>query len=202
MTHTAAHLANTGHAMLLVPVKPQLTIGTKCPHCRSLVEDVIPIEPSRNRHCPTCGAVYSSFGLPPHAPGDVIAVREEWRLDGVGLSLPEDTYHAYVAYRAGEVATKPLAGGEYLEANRILDATEYDDSFQPASTMPDWAVRTWARVVEVLPPVQLGDLTSPMMEAMGFGRVQQIYATYGEDLDVWLWRIELTAAEAAQPKEE
>lgn len=128
----------------------------------------------------------------PWQPGDVLAGREAWsrRLDVDPAEDPEKA-RQYVLYRAdGE--------GQFDDAWH-----PYMSQWRPASAMPRWAVRHWLRVVAVMPPCRVRQLSHKEMEATGcklfgcqgfVGQWDRRFRRYPWE-SAWCWRVKVERSE-------
>ena len=202
-TPTAAYLANTGKALLLVPMEPQpIMRHGRIEHWRPVGDADVPGGwPPGEFACiarPFC----------PHAPGDVIVVREEWAVHWMYDDLDPARIRA-VDSKEGAWET---GDGIWYQAGGNVKPTDQRGKWRPADTMPDWAVRTKATVVEVLPPVEVAELPTENIRAAGLWISDEDYeapggvgrsllrfaeAYPGVKPTAYIWRVILTAADAA-----
>ena len=130
-----------------------------------------------NTKCESCGinrcaACNKSMpcSIPPHAVGDLIPVREEWRVYGLRNSCSQLMNRAgddQIVHVTIETPTPPLLRSVTLNTYCIPQRQIEKDLdgivrgiWQPAETMPDWAVRHWLRVTKVEPEIVEDALSS------------------------------------------
>jgi hypothetical protein len=117
----------------------------ECPKCK----DVIVC--SKQPVCANCGTAVA-----PHRPGDVVPVREEWR---------PDFAEADILYRDG--TSKRFIDEPWFEQHAHWSLRQERVGWQPANTLPDFAVRRYQRILSIR-PVLASKVTEAEAERMGF----------------------------------
>lgn len=120
---------------------------------------------------------------PPHAIGELIPVREEWRV----YETSYDKYNPYrIEYKGGGEVKFPTDVYDWrMKAKYLVSTGELFSTigkYQPASTMPDWAAREHRRVCGV----EAFQQTNTTEELMPNGCVLDIRRK-GD----WCWRFTL-----------
>jgi len=210
-----ARLREHGNLAALVPVEPQ---PTELPGVHRWDWSGPPGFPGI-RSADSEELVTSLYATCPYHPGQRVWVPEPFTLCRYESNPPR------LLVRYGNGACKTI---ETEQAHDLFH--RYNFGAVPAADAPEEAARTFATVVEVLPPVQVGKLTLDEIEQCGV--YMDILPACGDHPDLecwvtgpppahahvtsrealaemypnlapaaWVWRVQLTAAPAAQPKE-
>jgi hypothetical protein len=139
----------------------------------------------------------------PYQPGDTLLVREPWMVDAVKANGRFVT-HWGVRYKAGDSFAR------FDRANSNEFGVEQMEEWQPASTMPDWAIRlrytikavVLEQIAEYLTNRRVGDEIGSKLALQGhaFERYRDwwntIHPDHPFDSNPWTYAIELERLEA------
>jgi len=88
----------------------------------------------------------------PYKPGDVVGIKERYRIYGTGYGGPlsDIRFHVSIEYPDGETACWEVPQEVYAKYDTLFEQQpERDDYWCPARSMPPWAVRTHLRVESI-----------------------------------------------------
>lgn len=188
---TLNQLRDQGEVPWLVPVEPQPTFCAKpqwCPGVGQWTHGDEGVDGCYvgEEEYPEEG---SMFYVEPHVSGDVLAVREEWRVwswmngEPIVLEFRDGILHVDDCDEHEDwcVFMQTQSGDDCEKAGWILDTTtdlylppdgnhdvEPPTRWRVADTLPEFACRTMAKVAEVRTPVRIGNTCCHTARAAGF----------------------------------